>query len=107
MKERAKHWLALVQQHQAEGCTAKEFCRQQEVNYWTFMEWRRKLGYANARRVVAAEAAGGFVEVSVREVPGASDSGVQLVAGRLQVQLSRGFDPETLRSALLVLREVG
>ena len=100
--ERREHWRGLLTEQAASGLSAAAFCREKNLAVKKFYSWHRRL------TVTAASATGGdggFVEL-VPTGGGENGSGVTLQVGaRLSIRLEKGFDPATLRAALVALAD--
>ena len=59
-------WKRLVQECERSGLSIKEFCQKREINYWTFLDSKKRL------RARVSE--GELVEVTRREAPAAGVS---------------------------------
>jgi transposase-like protein len=92
----------------ASGLSIREWCARHEVTEASFYAWRRTLGRRGAlrsatiknsrARLVAVEVAGAG-NVSAEGPP------LQLVMGDVRVEIAPGFDGDTLRRLVSVLRE--
>ena len=105
---RREHWVGVIQRHAASGQSGRQFCAQEQMSYWQFLSWRRRLGLAPARRPAdvpaAAGGVGGFVELLAGA--GRAGAGVRLeTTTGVSVVLERGFDAQVLAAVLAVLRE--
>lgn len=93
-KERVTHWQGLVQEQVRSGMSAAAFCKGNQLNLHCFYSWRRRFKDESDAKVTGA-----FLEL----VPSCKiqDSGIRIRLGeRLSVELDRGFDPRTLRTAI-------
>lgn len=41
--ERKSYWQEKVNEYIGSGLTQREFCRQQDISYWSFNSWHRRL----------------------------------------------------------------
>lgn len=92
--EREAYWQEKVNEYIGSGLTQREFCRQQDVSYWSFNSWHRRL---------ATPKETGLVEVTDR-VQAAQTSPAEsieiLLQSGLRIRIPEQFNPEAL--ALIV-----
>jgi hypothetical protein len=108
-QRREDHWRRIVARQPASGLSIRAWCEQQGVKEASFYAWRRTL----AQRVVDREAAVKQppAQLVALDVAGSAHSRVsvvplQLVMADLRIEIGPGFDDDTLRRVLVVLREV-
>ena len=100
--ERAAYWRGKVEEQASSGLPIAAFCRKKGLTAGTFSWWKYHL---RGRR--PGRASEGFVELVARG-PEIGYSGVEVRIGeRLCIRLARGFDPETLKTALAALADEG
>jgi len=117
MKEESiKHWQPVIEQWRGSGLNKTEFCRRNDVDPTLFKYYSVKLhAYSRARKNVPVGGTGGaasFAEVVCKENTPELTSGaagkpliLRLDCGG-SVELSSGFDAETLKRVLRIAREV-
>ena len=107
-QRREDHWRGIVTRQPASGLTIRAWCEQQGVTEASFYAWRRTLaargvnGKAPAleppAQLVALDV-GGSEQLSIGAAP------LQLAAADVRIEVRPGFDDDTLRRVLSVLRE--
>ena len=103
---------ALLARQQDSGLNVEAFCAREGVHPTSLYGWRRRLGFCGRREEdsrpemsVVPAGAPGFVELVPAALPCLS-SGLRLrLPGRVVVEVDRGFDRDTLASALAVVLE--
>jgi transposase-like protein len=109
--ERERFWRRIVARQPGTGVSIREWCERHDVSVPSFYAWRRELARRDAEQlddqsVIDSDPAPAFVEL---EVAGTSPSlfaaaAIQIVVEDLRVAVGPGFDAETLRRILDVLR---
>jgi hypothetical protein len=94
--EREEMWSERIAAQAASGLSGRMWCDREEVSYWSFMQWRRRLG---------GETFGERPLRFVRVLPVEADaSAVRIrIAGAL-IEVGAGFDPGVLRRVVEALR---
>jgi hypothetical protein len=107
-RQRHEYWRQIVMGQPGSGQSIRQWCRQQGVREPSFYAWRREL----ARRDAQQQACGltppaRFVAVDLAgaEQPSTPGPLLQLVVNDLRVEIAPGFDVDTLRRLVTVLRE--
>jgi hypothetical protein len=108
-QRREDHWRRIVTRQPASGLSIRAWCDHQGVKEASFYAWRRTLADRDANRaaavkepparLVALEVAGSAHPQPVGAAP------LQLLMADLRIEISPGFDDDTLRRVLGVLRE--
>lgn len=103
-RQREEFWRRIVTRQPKSGLSIRAWCARHGVTEASFYAWRRTL----ARRAATAKnSRAQFVAVDV--AGGASTSvgsaSLQLMVNDLRVEIGAGFDGETLRRLVDVLRE--
>ena len=106
--ERTVFWRKHVEAWSREGSSQAEYCRRHKLKASAFGYWKRRLSQESA----PAE----FVEVRLREAPGPvgqptgsgpSTSNIKLLIGdEFTIEVVDGFNPDSLRSLVGVLRDL-
>jgi hypothetical protein len=94
-EDRVNNWRALVEKQTESGMSAAAFCKEQNINPQRFYAWRRRFS--------CDPPGAGFI----RLVPTSkiSQSGIRIVFDhQTWIEVERGFDPFTLKEAILALR---
>ena len=94
-----QRWGGHIQTRKQSGLAQKEFSEQRHVGLSTFQRWHRKL---TTQEKAKGPAVVSFLSVGV---VGPGDSGITvLVDDRLRIEISTGFDANTLKQVIVVLQ---
>ena len=94
--EKEKFWRETMKEQDGSGKSVREFCAEKGMNLNLFYGWRRELKLRDGEEA----GNGGFVEI-IKARPISGRAGVSIrVDEQLSIVVDRGFDGETLRSAL-------
>ena len=88
----AAQWQALVEQWQQSGQSARQFCREQELGYASFCQWRRRLTQDGDPASEPGTQEASFIDLSSLG-PSASSGGWHIVlrlGGGVELTLSQG-----------------
>jgi hypothetical protein len=100
LEEKRKEWKRLVEQW--EGADQKIstacWCREQNINYNTFLYWRERFRSGSIRKVERSS----FQELTHSP----ATTGIVLECNQIRIQLAENFDATTLKKCLRILREV-
>jgi hypothetical protein len=92
--ERAAQWRRNFEDQRTSGLTVTGWCREHGIEKNTFYGWRRRL---------AEDPACGLPQfLCLSEQPEPSGSPLTVRAGRISIEVARGFDPELLSDVLRV-----
>jgi hypothetical protein len=93
IEERYTHWQGIIEEQKTSGTTIAEFCRSRIITSSQFYTWRYRIRQRqNGER--------GFVELKTA----GTDTGIRIhPRENFFVEVSKGFDPSTLRAVLAVL----
>ena len=86
-EEQSQHWHEMVEECSSSDLSAKEFCRQWELNYTEFLRWRKKF-QSSAIEAPASE------QISFEEI--IPNQLLNLSSGRLQIQVEKDIDRSSL-----------
>lgn len=89
-------WLAHVKAQKASGLTQREYCQQNDISYWSFNPWKRRIENENVH----------FHEISPSIVQGLPAEKRQIeitVNDAIRISVPDGFSSDTLRDILHVL----
>jgi hypothetical protein len=92
-----EEWFGLVQQWEASGKNASQWCRETEIPYESFILWRKRLKGA------VSQIRSSFVELSEGSVP---NSGIEIHFRNLTLSLCKNFDSVALCRCLQVLEKL-
>ena len=96
-EERRSHWKGIVDNQVSSGLEASVYCRKHKIKIPQFYRWRSKFQAMPHEEPTAA-----FIQL----IPGerSQDSGIRVrIFDELFIEVDRGFDPLTLRTAVETL----
>lgn len=101
LKEKLEYWSKQVEKYEESGLSAGEYSRRSGLNFRQFSYWKRR---------TEAEKCG-FVEISnsIESLDKAMPhvfSGVLIRTGSLEIELTSGFEPSVLETALRIIIRV-
>jgi len=98
--ERRNHWRTIIENQAASGMSVAAFCRDARIKPSYFYKWRRRFTERQS-------GAGGFLELIPGRLPEAAASGICIRLGaKLHVEVTRRFDPYTLRAVVETLKDL-
>jgi len=100
-EERRSYWQHIVEEHACSGLDASVYCRNRKIKIPQFYRWRSKFQDMNHE-----EAASSFIQLIPGECIPSSGIRVRL-SDNLFIEVDRGFDPLTLRTAVETLYRRG
>jgi hypothetical protein len=93
------YWRAHVKAQRKSGLTQREYCRQNDISYWSYNPWKRKL-----------EGRGDlFYEISPKIIQDLTvdNKNIEItVNDNIKISIPEGFSTDTLRDILHVLEAV-
>ncbi len=92
------YWQRKVNEFNNSGLTQREFCRQNDLSYWSFNSWNRRLS--------KDKGATSLVEIPSKTIKSMSqpkDEFEIITKNGLRIKIPDKFKPETLSSILEVL----
>jgi hypothetical protein len=110
---RERFWRRLVSRQPASGLSIRGWCARRRVSEPSFYAWRRELARRDAERRSDLDVASSpkFIELRVPAAAApesawsAGPAAIQLLVSGARIEVGPGFDDETLRRLLGVLRE--
>ena len=90
-REREAYWQQKVKEYIGSGLTQREFCRRQDVSYWSFNSWHRRL--------TATPKETGLVEVTSRALAtqtASTEAFEIIISSGLRIRIPEKFNHETL-----------
>ena len=100
-EERRSYWQHIVEEQALSGLDASVFCRKHKIKMPQFYRWRSKF-----QDIKHEESTAAFIQL----IPEGSnpDSGIRVrIFNDLFIEVDRGFDPLTLRTAVETLYRRG
>ena len=108
-EELAFVWQQRIIDQEESGLNIAAWCREQSISRHKFFYWRKRLGVNKARGTDVA------INLPVKWVP--LDNGsrnqayhqansISVHVGPARIELTNGFDPETFRQTVLVLKNL-
>jgi transposase-like protein len=107
-RQREEFWRRIVMGQPASGRSIRVWCQRHQVTEASFYAWRRTLAQRGIlRRPTAKQPRAQLVAVEVARGPNTSlgSTPLGLVVGDLRIEIVSGFDDDTLRRLINVLRE--
>jgi hypothetical protein len=95
MEDRRAVWSGLIAEQKTSGISVAAWCKERNVSYNSFCNWRTRLNKQ-------AAADGGWVSVAIG-ASGPSAKPITLRIGAVTIDLSAGFDPKLLRDVVSAL----
>ncbi len=95
---REKYWKGHIDRHSKTSMSQKEYCRKNNLGYWSFNTWKRKLSEKNSNK--------DLFEIPGKKIPEISNmpSGIELEINQsLKINITAGFCPELLRNVISAL----
>lgn len=95
-KKSQPYWQRHVEAYQESGLTQREYCRQNNISYWSFNPWKRKLESESSE----------LCEIPIQTVQGLSSETKHIeiiISEKLKVTIPESFSKSTLRDVLSVL----
>lgn len=89
-------WEALLQDWQASGLSAAEWCRRTSVSPHQFVYWKKRLVVEPREKITPIS----FLEISDESI----SAGIEIVCRDISIRPSKEFDAPTLLKCLQVLR---
>lgn len=95
-EEKRLEWKERVRIQQESGQAISQWCREQQIDYDSFLYWRKRFGSVPPRTVDRSS----FVELA--ESP--DKTGIILECQKVQIHLAKNFDPLVLIKCLRALK---
>ena len=86
-EEQYQYWQEMVEEFSGTELSAKEFCRQWELNYTEFLRWRKKFQSKDVDKPALEDLS--FDDVAPGQL-------ISLNAGQLQIQIEKDIDRSSL-----------
>jgi hypothetical protein len=100
--ERTAYWHGLVDEQAQSGLSVAAFCRERHLKVEQFYRWRRRFQPQAGKGTTE-----GFLQLIPASRQVSQHSGILLhFSPGLYIELERGFDPDTLRTAIHVLHGI-
>ncbi len=99
VEEKESYWFKHYNSFNKSGLTQKEYCRQQEISYWTFNAWKRRFDKSEQDTVMQE------IPLKILTDP-VSCSPIEIVfENNIRISVPENFSPETLKRIMFALRE--
>lgn len=89
-------WQAHVKAQNESGLTQREYCRQNDISYWSFNHWKPRIENESVQ----------FHEISptiMQGLPGENRRIAIMIGDTIRISVPDGFSSDTLREILAVL----
>ena len=96
-KQSEKYWKDLITRWHQSGLSRREYCRRENISYWTFRDWLKKFELEKSSQLV---------RVPAEAYPKASspESTIEITINHnISIRIKKGFDGELLRKLLCEL----
>jgi hypothetical protein len=96
-EENTKHWESHILKWQRNSISRKEYCRRENISYWTFCDRIKKQEAGRTRKLV---------KLPQETYPWTdnAESGIEIrTENKISIQIKRGFDGELLRELIAEL----
>ncbi len=95
---RKQYWQKHINRYSKTSMSQKEYCRQNDIGYWSFNNWKRRLSEkTNDNDLVEIPAK------KIRKISKAASSIELEINSSIKVIILPGFDSELLRNIISVL----
>ena len=98
-EETTAYWRQQVQAFEESGLSRVAYCEQNQIKIFQLDYWRHK--FAESKQKSSKP---GWIPLRIKESSAGRSAGIRLRIGKLEIEVSRGFDKELLSE---VLRSVG
>ena len=98
-EEKKREWAEKVrlQQESDQRVSIANWCRQQQINYDTFIYWKKRFKPTAATSINRS---------SFTELPKAKETGITIEYRNLRIRFDKHFDPFVLKQCLSILVEL-
>jgi len=96
-KQSEKYWNDQISRWHQSGLSRREYCRRENISYWTFRDWLKKFELGKSTQLV---------RVPAEAYPKAHslESTVEIIINQnISIRIRKGFDGELLRDLLCEL----
>ena len=96
-QDRQEYWANHVKSFHKSGLTQRDYCRQNNISYWSFNLWKRKIETSGCT---------GFHQVpaEIIQVEPPSDKNIEItIHDHLRISIPHDFPERTLRRILKIL----
>jgi hypothetical protein len=98
-EETTAYWKQQVQTFQESGLSRIAYCEQNQIKIFRLDYWRHKFS-----KPEETHSGSGWIPVRIKESAGQEKScGICLKVGRVEIEITRGFDREVLAEVLGVI----
>ncbi len=95
MNQKKKYWKGHIIKWQRSGLSRSRYCKDENISYWSFRDWSKKLEELESSKVVR-------VPHEVYQGEQAIESSIEIVIHEnLSIRIKKGYDCDTLRSLLV------
>ena len=98
-KDRKGYWKQHYDSFQESGLTQREYCRNNNLRYWTFNQWKRRFDKSES-------------DLSMQEIPvklplkTSSEKHIEIILNNnIRLSIPDNFSSDTLKKIVSVLRE--
>jgi hypothetical protein len=93
-----EYWKDIVDKWQASGKSMAEFCRDENLSYWTFRDWKGRFLKPEKKTVP------GLVKLNLKKEPKTSE--IEVLVGPSRILVPQHFDESHLIRIVKTLRSI-
>jgi hypothetical protein len=95
-----EYWKETIDQWQSSGKSMAEFCRHEDISYWTFREWKKRLESQAESRLVKLNT------VKMKSCADSTASPLQIELNGIRITIAHHFDEDHLIKLITTLRKL-
>ena len=100
-EEKEKFWKRHVERYSSSGLTKKAYCLKNELSYWSFNDWKKRLNKTNQSRKLTE-----IPLTMVDIIPNTFDKFEIIFKENLRISIPNHFKPEVLIKIIEMLRNI-
>lgn len=97
-KSTRDHWLKHYQAFKAEGVTQREYCKANNLGYWTFNKWKREFDQDKL--------ASSFQQLPVKLKSTQTDAFEIILQDNVRIKIPENFSEQTLNKIFSAVRNI-
>lgn len=95
--DKQQYWKHHYNSFLKSGLTQREYCRQKDISYWTFNQWKRKFNKSDVDRSIQE------IPVKISSEKASGQSFEIIFTNKLRLSVPDNFSCDTLKKILSVL----
>jgi len=92
--KKEKYWRDQITRWQESGLSRREYCRRENISYWTFRDWLTKVNTAESSKLVRVPRQ----SYSEKQIDGAPIEIV--IQEKISIRIKKGYDVNLLKNLL-------